>query len=282
MLFGFERESNTIVAGPTSSGKSTLLHSIIEGGIFTYGKPKHVYVLAPTETRKFWDENKPRRFPTTIHSGIQELENFLARSDQVPENSIVIFDDFMSALDLPHVRKQLESWFYVTTHHRNLWTFFVIHDLFNKHMLTIRRNTQNFILFNILQSDYRSGQEFAYRLMGHGAGSAFVALWDVIVKHQEFGWVRFDQKIHREALLKTVITTKGITPSEGLIVGRSKDYRGTIFIDAMSNPSIADDDVYAIPDRLITRRDRLRGTHALARQTAPAHHEEVAVANDGG
>lgn len=255
-LLAFERNTNTIVAGPTSSGKSTLLMNILTDGSFEGGLPKHVYILCPTETESEWTSRTEgfTRFPTTVIGGLHSLDDFLSRSAQVPEESMIIFDDYMSVLDNTDRRRKMESWFYVTTHHRHCWTFFVLHDIFNKNMTTMRRNTQNFILFNVLQSDFRSGQEFSTRLLGAAAGSAFVSLWSVIVRDHPNGWVRIDQKTKTNSPLKTVVSTGGISvPTGGKLVLRSTTLTSPLYADSMSSPAVPDSDLYIVPEHLIIR-----------------------------
>jgi hypothetical protein len=252
-LFDFECETNTLLVGPTSSGKTHLLKDIVRNGVFSPRRYTHVYVAVPEETADDWKDEPD----VTIFVGIDKLDAMLDRPSDTPEYSVVIFDDFMSALDDAQRRKKLEHWFYVTSHHRKLWTFFVLHDMFNKNMTTIRRNTQNFILFDILQRDYRSASEFMNRLLGSSGGSAFILAWSRItqLQHDKKSWIRLDQKIHSP--YKMVVSTRGVSASShGQLVLRSSSLGGPLFVDAMSNPSLGDSLQGRVPDRLVSRTNR--------------------------
>lgn len=252
-LLGFERDSNTMLVGPTSSGKTTLLKRILQEGTFVGGTPKKYIVVSPRETVDDWkgsDIDKPIQYM----EGLAGAHSLFEHSDKVPENSVVIFDDFMTMLDQVEMRRMVEKWFSVTSHHRHLWTFFVTHDMFHKALTTIRRNTQNFILFNVLQSDYRSASDFTTRLLGAASGSAFLALWQEVLADAEKGWIRLDQKIHRGAPLKTVVSMGGVTLDSAWIAARSGSLTDPLFIDVMTNPSVPDNPKFQIPDNMVNRQ----------------------------
>lgn len=244
-LIGFERDSNTLLVGPTSSGKTTLLKRILDEGLFL-GKRDRVFVLVPEETRDNWVSDK-----VEIISGLEAIDNFLANSSKVPENSVVIFDDLMQLFDQTSRRIAMEKWFSVTTHHRHLWTFFVTHDMFHKNMTAVRRNTQNFILFDLLQNDHRASLDFVNRLLGISAGTAFTQLWKFAVEDPEKGWIRLDQKISRGAPVKTIISAGGVTPQTAWLALRSSSKSGPFYLDAVSNPSL-ESTKSEIPDKLIS------------------------------
>lgn len=257
-LCEFEIESNTLVVGPTSSGKTTLLKHILEVGIFEEGPPKHIFIVVPEETESEWKDVKDAKMIV----GENKLEAFLKNAGQCPEKSVVIFDDFMLALDSPPLLKLLKKWFYAITHRRRLWTFFVTHDMFHSNLLTIRRNTQNFILFNVLQSDHRSATEFITRLLGTASGSAFMILWQEAIDDAEKGWIRLDQKIHREDL-KTVISCKGVSKADGvLFAARSTSLEAPLMLDAVANPAVADNLQFEIPERDVIRNTWDNGSEA--------------------
>lgn len=259
-LIGFERHANTMVVGPTSSGKTTLLKRIVSEGTFTGGEPTNLYIACPRETSDDW-KNKQElgRFAEKTHyiEGIPGLMNLFQHSDKVPENSIVIFDDFMTALEKTDLRRAMEKWFSVTTNHRKLWTFLVTHDMFYKSLTMLRRNTHNFILFNVLQSDYRSASDFCGRLLGQAAGSSFLALWQDAVSNKDKGWIRLDQKLQRGLAVKTVVSTSGVTLDTVWIAGRSATLDGPIYIDSMTDPSATDNPQLQIPDSMVVRQEEI-------------------------
>ena len=251
-LVSFERDANTLLVGPTNSGKTTLLKEIINEGSFSGGTPERVYVVVPQETKDDWDSEE-LKYEINLIVGMEEFESFLDHSDECPANSIVVFDDYMDALNTTKTRQGIEIWFSRVSHHRHLWTFFVTHDMFHKHLTTTRRNTQNFILFDVLQSDYRAAQEFAQRLLGTSSGSAFMSLWQAAVDDRTKGWIRLDQKIHRDATVKTVISMGGITPETVLFATRSDTLTSPMYLDSMAAPNLPNSDRFEIPESLIRR-----------------------------
>lgn len=248
-MIGFENETNTLLAGPTSSGKTHLLLDILKTARFTRGTPKKKFVLVPAPTTA-WDGDD-----VELIVGRQALEAFLSHSSECPEHSVVIFDDYMSVLDNKEMRMAFEHWFTVATHHRHLWTFFVAHDMFYPSMRTLRRNTQNFILFDILTNDFRSAQDFITRLLGPGSGSSFLSLWKKAVEDKDKGWIRLDQKIQRGAPVKTVVSMGGVTYETAWIAARSSSLTDPLYIDAMSSPDLSDNPKYQIPASLVRRSD---------------------------
>jgi hypothetical protein len=247
-MLGFENESNTVLAGPTSSGKTHLLLEILKTARFTRATPKKTFVLVPSPTEAWNDVDG-----VELMVGKQALEAFLSHSNECPEHSVVIFDDYMSVMDNKDFRLALEHWFTVTTHQRHLWTFFVIHDMFYPSMRTLRANTQNFILFDILSNNFRSAQDFITRLLGPGSGSSFMSLWKYAVEDKEKGWIRLDQKIQRGVLVKTVVSTGGVTYETALIAARSSSLTDPLFIDSMAPPDLSDNPKYQIPPSLFHR-----------------------------
>ena len=275
ILAGFERDANTLLVGPTSSGKTSLLRKIIQEGKFVGGTPNRLYVVVPPETAQDWKDYK---YPikTEYIIGDEELDGFLQHGNECPENSIVVFDDLMTSLDHAARRKELERWFSVTTHHRHLWTFFVTHDMFHKQLTTIRRNVQNFILFNVLQSDFRAANEFAQRLLGTATGSAFVSLWQAAVEDTEKGWIRLDQKIHRDAVLKTIVSTGGLSVKDGIAFAcRSDSLDSPLMLDSMAMVGANKNPAFEIPEGLVARIDGRHGS-TTRRETSPA-----SVSDDG-
>lgn len=249
-LLGFERDANTMLVGPTNSGKTELLKTIISTATFVGGVPNKIFVLCPRETIKSWEDFKENKYGAI--ELLTDLDNFLAHADECPENSIVVFDDYMSALDDTARRRSLEKWMFVTTHHRHLWTFFVTHDMFHKQMTTIRRNTQNYILFNVQLNDARSSQDFIQRVLGTASSALFLEFWNYAVESTK-GWIRMDQKIHTSAKLKTVLSMGGVTSDTAWLCARSESLEDPLYLDAVKNVSIANNPLYQIPESLVKR-----------------------------
>lgn len=269
-LVAFERDTNTILVGPTKSGKTHLLKKILSRGIFSGGEPREVYVVVPQVSLPDW-ENFQCQFTVNV---ITDVDNFLNHANKVPESSIVVFDDLMQLLDTTHTRKQIEQWFLAVSHHRHLWTFFVTHDMFHKNFLTVRRNTHNFILFNVL-ADYSSARQFVSRLWGGHGGSLFVKFWEYAVKH--FGFVRVDQK--NDSAIKTVVSTCGITPDSVCFGARSATFEGPISLDPLAPVNAPQE--WVIPDHLIRKREHGREGSERAPRSVSEHGAADVQQSDG-
>ena len=261
-LLGFEVEANTLLVGPTSSGKTTLLKRILGKGIFTHATPQRVFVLVPDDTSTDWNDvefDAGRKLEIKVLQGVKALDSFLANSHNTPPHSVVIFDDYMLALSRAERREALEKWFSVTTHHRHLWTFFVTHDMFHKNLTTIRRNTQNFLMFNVLQADYRAAKDFIDRLVGQASSSVFMLLWQAAVESHG-GWIRLDQKIHasrnpHSMAVKMVVSMAGVSSADGALVAcRSDGEQTPLKLDVLTNPDLADTDRFVLADSDIVAR----------------------------
>jgi len=251
-LISFERDANVLLVGPTSSGKTTLLKEILDGALWGEHDPREVFVLVPEETRADWHSGDRK---ISVIAGRRGLEGFLAHRSQTPENSIVVFDDWMTALDDANTRREVEQFFFVTTHHRHLWTFFVTHDMFNINMKTIRRNAQCFILFNLFQSDARAAQDFISRTFGTQSGSALMALWKSAVGDTSKGWIRIDQRLRGQPGLPTVISAGGITRDTVWLAARSSTADGPLYLDAIAPPERGESPTLEVPRGSSTEED---------------------------
>ena len=247
-LLSFQTDSNTLLVGPTSSGKTTLLRHILAHGLFD-NIVENIYICVPDETADDWKKHANKKIKLIV--GDDAIVNFLRHSDECPEHSVVVFDDLMTLLDKTPTRLLVERWFFVVTHHRHLWTFFVTHDMFHKHMVTVRRNTQNFILFNAFQSDMRASNEFVQRLVG-SVSPSFMSLWRNAV--DSGGWIRIDQKLGGDYPLKTVVSAKELSVQRGAVFGcRSDSVKSPLFLDVVSNIHSPTSGQFQIPENQVHR-----------------------------
>lgn len=210
----FERDANTIICGPTSSGKTTLMRKILDEGSFD-GQYERIIVCAPTETCKSWKKEMAERGEGPKIDYVEGPSKFieLIESNFIPMNSVVILDDYTQQADEKKFRVALERLFHVTTHHRHLWTFFLIHNLFTSGVVSARRNTQNFILFNAL-GDHAAANAFAGRLVSAANSALFMDIWKTFATGTERGWMRYDQRL-RSKLHGIVSTGPGVTIAGG-------------------------------------------------------------------
>jgi hypothetical protein len=226
-VFGFEQDSNTIVCGPTSSGKTTLLLEIFTSGSYlpsddTQSKtPSAVYILCPPETTSSYVDNektKDIKVPVNFVEGTEAAVSFLNNLSTNDITGVAIaIDDLGSQMQKREVREAIEKLFHVTTHHKHLWTFFVTHDLFGPGLVSCRRNTQNFILFNLL-NDKVAASTFISKLIGRDNLPVFLDIWKhcLDVHPAGKGFIRLDQRLrgHTHQLL----TGNGIQLDRGGLI----------------------------------------------------------------
>lgn len=219
-LVTFERETNTIICGPTSSGKTELMFDILTDGIFDID-PVRVVMCAPSDTVEDWEKNArmpavKKRFPVTYVRDIGPIGDFLEQLTNVDmENNILILDDLSSHVNEPKFKKLLESVFYVRTHHKHMWTFLMTHNLFLPGVISLRRNTQNFMLFKTVQ-DHEAVLTYLRKLVGPAYINIVLDAWEHATK-QPHGWIRYD--LRQRAEEKRILSSGGVT------VGKAHIYR---------------------------------------------------------
>ena len=154
----FSIPSNTLIVGPTSSGKTTWLKHLVLGRHEYFATPPETMLLFYKEPQKAYeymeddmnrDKRSNSRFPSfrkfkSIPNSIEELKDILeSYPRKMPK--LVVFDDY-----LDDVGQILKHFFTVLTHHYNCFTVFLCQNLFDKKgdLGTLSINTQYMVLFN--------------------------------------------------------------------------------------------------------------------------------------
>lgn len=125
-----------ILAGPQSSGKTTLLVKLIEN-VEKMFSPAPAHILYCYSE---YNEAIPRlqELNVEVHSGLP--------SDEILNNSkkplLLLMDDLMLHVD----KKYLDLLVTVKSHHRNIGVIFVAQNLFDKNLKTARDNSQYIIV----------------------------------------------------------------------------------------------------------------------------------------
>lgn len=239
-FFSFDQDENTIICGPTSSGKTTLLIDILLKGILQPAPsregPKKIVICCPPETERNYKENSklaevslPVEFVSTVDGAFNFVKQLSNSSDD--GNFVLILDDLGGSLSNKKYKEILDQLFHVTTHHKHLWTFLVTHDLFAAGVLSLRRNTQNYILFDLLQDKF-AARQYISKLVGPENLNIFLDCWEYCIRTHPAGkgWIRLDQRLYSEP--KRVITGNGIDQASGGVVfhsGNSNDLETSIY-----------------------------------------------------
>src|SRR5262249_890463 len=139
--------------------------------------------------------------------------SFLDQRDQIPENTVMIFDDIGGWLEQRELRTRFETMFRVVTHHQHCWSFILLHELFSPASVALTRNAQNFILFDVLQ-DTNATASFLGRLIGQARIPLFMAMFkDALALTPGHGWIRLD--LRRAGSFQRVVSTNGFTWAGG-------------------------------------------------------------------
>ena len=140
--FMFKHPFACMLAGPSQSGKSTLLAKILENnqGMITPSPTKIVYCYAR------WSEgfNKLKTItpPIVFQEGLPDVDQF-----SVHDNNLLVLDDLMSQVEKDNSMLDL---FTTDSHHANISVFLITQNLFSqgKYSRTISLNCQYLFILN--------------------------------------------------------------------------------------------------------------------------------------
>ena len=144
--FGFEHPRNTIISGPTSSGKSYIMGNILYHA-------KSLFTPGPSKRILFYREDQPI-YNFWIQQGIldEKCEGMPDRVDFLAQladhrdggGCLVFFDDFSSLIE--QHKTDFIYYFTIACHHYNASMFLIIHSLFSPALRLLSLNTHRFIL----------------------------------------------------------------------------------------------------------------------------------------
>lgn len=146
-----------LVAGPSGSGKSSLVKSIITQNVITPKPDKILWLYA--EDQPLYKSMKNVEFIQGIPDDLEE--RFEAR-----HNNVLVLDDLMTKC---HSDERLTRLFSVGSHHKNLSVIFIIHNLFhrgsemrnlslNSHYIVVFKNPRDQQQISILARQMYPGQ----------------------------------------------------------------------------------------------------------------------------
>jgi hypothetical protein len=223
--FRFQHPATVILAGPTRSGKTTLISKILDqsnDGLVAPPPDRIVYCYS--EWQDSFDDIKMSRARSAHFNqssnaktdvefveGLPDIENFDPRI-----NNLLILDDLMTQCGK---NPKILELFTVCSHHKNISVFFITQNVFaqEKNMRSISLNSQYIILTNNprdkLQLVNLAKQVFP------GGTKFFAEAYNDAVTQKKFGYLLLDlnQNTAEENRLQT-----GILKNEERVIYRKK------------------------------------------------------------
>jgi GTPase SAR1 family protein len=141
-MFQFQHPFNCIVAGPTQSGKTTLITKILQHQQQLINVPIDYILYCYSEYQNAYDEIRRSVKNIYFHKGLPaDYDQFNAQN-----NNLIIFDDLMEECEKnPSIMKL----FTVNSHHKNISTVFITQNIFSQgNTRTMSLNSDYLILFN--------------------------------------------------------------------------------------------------------------------------------------
>ena len=208
----FKHPFTCMLAGPSQSGKSTLLANILE-----YNQ----VLITPTPTRILycyarWSDgfNKLKLISPKIefHEGLPDIDTFAVR-----DNNLLILDDLMSQAEKDKAMLEL---FTTDSHHANISVFLISQNLFSqgRYSRTISLNCQYLIIFN---NPRDRGQIYALARQMYPTYPQFLIECYEDATSKEYGYLLLDltQSTENKHRVQT-----GVTPKETRIIYEPKKF----------------------------------------------------------
>jgi len=173
-----------MIAGPSKSGKTTLLKSILQYNTQLIDKPPEKIVYCYSRWQPDYDDLNILVPIITFNEGLPDIDSFNA-----DQNNLIILDDLMkecgrdsSILDI----------FTVDSHHKNMSVYFLSQNLFPnmKNSRTISLNCNYIIILN----NPRDRQQFSYlaRQMFPGKSKFLLECLEDAVETRHYGYLFLD------------------------------------------------------------------------------------------
>ena len=138
----FKHPFTCMIAGPTKSGKTTLLTKILENCQLIFDLPPNRIVYCYKVWQDSFDKLKLLIPGIEFHQGLPDLDNFDSKL-----NNLLILDDLMNESGND---TNIYSLFTVDSHHKSISVFYLTQNIFpkEKHARTINLNCGYLIILN--------------------------------------------------------------------------------------------------------------------------------------
>ena len=192
--------STTVVAGPSNSGKTTLISRILENknNLLTCSTLKTV--LFYNQSQEIYRKWSGAGLIDYSQKGIPSLTDFeaIAKFYSNSEGAVIIFDDLgaqvLANLDF------FEHIFVVLSHHLKLSVFLVVHNLFEKGLRKISLNTNRFVI----TANHRDQSQIGYlsRQAFPGSKNFLTSVYNYILSSVPYGYLILDFSQNRNKYLR--------------------------------------------------------------------------------
>lgn len=201
----FSHPFSCMMVGPSQSGKSTLLKSILMNNTHLIKPAPQLITFCYSKYQEMYKELES--LPITFHQGVPDFDTF-----DPSINNLVILDDLMEECEKD---KSIVKLFTTDSHHNNISTFFIAHNLFSqgKYMRTISLQCHYLILLNNPRD--RAQIYYLARQMYPTNPNFLIECYEDAVVNKTYGYLFLDlsQKTSNEYRVRT-----GILPLDEKIV----------------------------------------------------------------
>ena len=144
--YGFDHPTNTIVSGPSGSGKSQILAQILGCADYIFDPSPVKRILFYREDQTIYDQWYESGLITHKQKGMPERDELMSLISENKDGggSLVFFDDCASFIE--ENKEDFNYYFTVASHHYKTSFFLVLHSLFSPALRILSLNTHRFIL----------------------------------------------------------------------------------------------------------------------------------------
>lgn len=180
----FKHPFTCMIAGPSKSGKTTLLKKILNSNKIIIDKPPEKIVYCYSRWQDVFNELKSVVPTIEFKQGLPDIQQFNSRI-----NNLLILDDLMSECGKEQSIKEI---FTIDSNHQNLSVYFLTQNLFNneKNNRTISLNCNYMIILNNprdkLQLSYLARQMFPEN------AKYLIECFDDAVENKHYGYLLLD------------------------------------------------------------------------------------------
>ena len=211
--FSFKHPFACMLAGPSQSGKSTLLAKILENTQNMITPPPNKIVYCYSRWSDGFNKLKLLTPRIDFQEGLPDVDQF-----RVQDNNLIILDDLMSQVETD---KAMLDLFTTDSHHANISVFLITQNLFSqgKYTRTISLNCQYLFLLN---NPRDKNQIFVLARQMYPTNSKFLIECYDDATSREYGYLLMDLTQSTDNKFRI---QSGITPGETRIIYEPKNIK---------------------------------------------------------